>query len=282
MTTKTEHETFPLKLSPDLSVNAYHIGQDFAGRNLFAVPDEDEVQRIYTECQIRFWRDRRSRDYLVTSQVHQIIAQQAMDYMDGTKKAMGEQLVALIDEAMAAGKTEFSILELGCANGPTLRHLRKTRPDVPIRFYGMELTDILVDDLCASFPSATAVTGGADELMTMGVEDFEGGHFDLFLAVGVLCQMPPQVVGALLRHVAGLCDSVLIWDYLLNSDGRASPDDAVFFSLSDTIPHLLFVNPFNQQFTDAGFENMTIMRSPVKDMSQGPGEGAVLARKQGG
>jgi hypothetical protein len=275
-----KRETFPLDVTTDIRIDAYFVGRDFANRDLFGIPDDEDTRRVYEGLQLNFWRDKRTKQKMPLDNQALIISEQAEDYNEPKKQVLGAQLEKLASASEAAGKPEFSILELGCANGPTLRHLNKSHPGLNVRFHGFELTDFLADDLCRQFPDASAAASGADELMKLGPDDFGVERFDLFLASGVLCQMPPYLVSALLKHIGGFCDKVLIWDYLLNFDGRLSSEDAVFFGLVKHAPHILFLNPYNQQFADAGFEDLEMAITPVTSMSQGPGEGVLLAQRR--
>ena len=113
----------------------------------------------------------------------------------------------------------------------------------------------------------------------MSADDFGTDRFDLFLAAGVMCQMPPTLSAAVLKHVGKFCDEVLMWEYLLNVDGRLSADDAVVFSLSSEHRHLLFLNPYRQQLAEAGYGRVELAMSEIVHAGQVPEEGALWARK---
>jgi len=274
--TDDERRMVVAQLTDRIQVKVHVVAKDRAGRLLLGVPDRADVDTIYTDIQSHFWRTRNTAK-LRPRDRELILGQHAADYRGGTKQPLADYLQAYVEEARSAGTPELSILELGCANGLTLRHLKLIDPEMPVRFFGMEMTAFLADELLAQFPSATAVAGGADEFLTMSEDDFGAGRFDVFLVSGVLCQMPPDLAGRVLKHAARFCDQVLMWDYLANFDGELSADEPIIFLLSPETPHLLFVNPYARLLAEAGFD--AVERRLSESGVQTDGEGAVRARK---
>jgi len=272
-------DLFTFAVTESVEARAYITGRDFAGRPLLALPFSEDVRAVYQDLQITFWRDVRSRTNASPQLRAIILRQQQIDYSQGTKESLASYLGDCVAEAKAKGIDEISILELGCANGPTIRHMRNFFPEIKVRFFGIELTDFLVDNLLVRHPEARAIPGGVDEFLAMSAEDFGVQSFDLFLASGVLCQVPPDAAAKTLAHASRFCDQVLMWDYLLNMGGQISDSDPIIFKLAEDSQHILFLNPYEKMLRDAGFTQIDVTPTAVSSTTQGPGEGSVRARK---
>ena len=223
---------------------------DQENRPYFEVQDHEQVEVHYLNAQRVFWSERRGSPE--TEKL--IIEQQEPDYFYGTKSTLSDFLQGVVRQARKTDQAEISILELGCANAPTLRHLNKVAPKLNVDFTGLELTECLVSDANVRYPHARITVGGAEEMIGMTGHDLGRDRFDVFLAVGVLCQMPPNVVRDVLNYVSQYCDTILVWDYLLNLDGELSTDNPVIFKHYETANHILFVNPYRKLLHEAGFE----------------------------
>jgi SAM-dependent methyltransferase len=276
---KSGDDLFPLAITDDIQVQAYLAGRDSTGRSLIGIPEKNDVDAIYRQLQIRFWRDVRSRENASTQLRALILKQQQDDYSKGTKRSLASFIAKSLERSAIAGAKTTSVLELGCANGATIRHFNRHHPETELRFFGIELTDFLVDNLLARHPEAMAVVGGGDEFLDMGAEDFGTDSFDLFVAAGVLCQIPPDVAANILKHAAAFCDEVLLWEYLENFDGSVSDTDSVIFKLEQDSQHILFLNPYRNMLEQAGFTDITVQLSEEPNTPPGPSEGAVWARK---
>jgi len=223
---------------------------DQENRSYFEVQDHEKVETHYLNAQRVFWSERRGN----AETEKMIIDQQEPDYLYGTKSTLSDFLQAAVKQARKTDPAEISILELGCANAPTLRHLNKVAPKLNVDFTGLELTECLVEDANTRYPHARISVGGAEEMIEMSENELGRTKFDMFLAAGVLCQMPPNVVRDVLKYVNKYCDTILVWDYLYNLDGELSKNNPVIFKHYEAANHILFVNPYRDLLHDAGFE----------------------------
>ena len=279
-------QTFTLNF-PDLlaepqgtmAIEVYAAGVDPNGRQLFGVPDPSDVELIHHNFQVPFWRDVRSRDRMDPRMQQSAILAQERDYGRGAKKGLGDRLNAFANSAAQSGKPELSVLELGCADGATLRHLKKYAPDVSVDFFGLEMTDFLVDHLLFKNKDVRAIVGGADEFLKMGGPEFGADEFDIFIASGVLCQIPPGLARDVIRHAASFCDHVYMWDYLFNLNGDVSETDCVIFKLTETHEHILYLNPYERFLREAGFTNIDIVLSDGQNPEMPFQEGCLFASK---
>ena len=269
---------FEMNITDDLEINAYVAGIDETGRQLFGIPDPQDVQAVYERRELKFWRDVRSRENAPPQLRSRILQQQQEDYSTGSKVGMAAYLEQLGVEAIQQDR-QLSILELGCANGITIRHFRKFCPELNLNFFGIELTDFLVDNLLTRYPDARAIAGGAEEFLSMDAADFGAESFDVFLVSGVLCQIPSELAAHVLTHAAKFCDKVVLWDYLLNFDGKVSANDEVIFKLEKESQHILFLNQYENMLKNAGYSDIDINYTDAGNSVGGPLEGAVIASK---
>ncbi len=177
-------------------------------------------------------------------------------------------------------RPKISILELGCSNGITLRHLAKTAGDLDVQYVALELTACLIEDLKKNLPDAQVFFGGAEELISMSEAELGSKSFDVFIVSGVLSQISPDIVLKVLDHVSLYCDAVLMFDYLMNLDGELSSEHPVIFKHIPDATHFLFAHPYRALLRDAGFNIEDIQHyHGEKHHSIVPGEGALVAKK---
>ena len=253
------------------------VHTDEQERIYVALYDPEQVEEFYIDHQKKFWSDRNEapEDLFPV-----IIEQQEVDYLSGKKLTLAKLFQSHIVLMKSENKSKISVLELGCANGPTLRHLKKVAPDIEVQFTGFELTPFLVDDLIKRYPGAKAYVGGAEEMIDMAPAELGAEVFDIFLASLVLSQIPPYRILDVFKHVSKNCDQIMIFDFLINIDGVLSSEYPVLFKHIPDSPHFVFAHPYRELLREAGFEIEQIRYSnDNNDVVDTVSEfGAILAR----
>jgi len=238
-------------MSEEYVFKAKHVYTDDNCRQYSVMLDPQEVEEFYLNIQRKFWS---ARDNAKGDDLKLIVHQQDADYLYGTKQTLSDLLQKFIKKKRSEKRTNISILELGCANGPTLRHLAKVAGDLNVEFTGLELTPCLIEDMKIKFPNARGYVGGTEELILMTEQELGHEKFDIFLASGVLCQMPPDKVLEALRFAGQYCRSVMIWEYMINIEGELSIEYPVIFKHTELTRHLLFAHPYKHLLQEAGFD----------------------------
>ena len=238
-------------MSEEYVFKAKHVHTDENSRQYLVMLDPQEVEEFYLNIQRKFWS---VRDNAKGDDLKLIVQQQDADYLYGTKQTLSDLIQKFIKRVRYENRTSISVLELGCANGPTLRHLAKVAGDLDVEFTGLELTPCLIEDMKIKFPKARGYVGGTEELIEMTEQELGREKFDIFLASGVLCQMPPDKVREALKFASQFCHSVMIWEYLINIEGELSMEYPVVFKHTELTRHLLFAHPYQLLLQEAGFE----------------------------
>ena len=261
-------------MSIKVTLNAKSVFTDQDNRTYYALTDPKQVEDLYINVQRKFWSTRNN-----TKDYDEIIEQQSEDYMSSRALAMSHLIQERVEKIRSEGLSKISILELGCANGITLRHLSKTADNLDVHYVGLELTPFLIDDLKKNFPDAHAYVGGAEELLSMTEAELGSKSFDVFIVSFVLSQIPPVVVSKVLDHVSRYCDTVIIRDYLINLNGELNSEHPVMFKHFPEARHFAFAHPYRSLLHNAGFYIERIIYYHGK--RQGPAapkEGALCAK----
>lgn len=239
-----------------MDIQATVLTKDSLGR-VFFTADADDVDTIYLN-RLEFWTDRHGA--MAAAEVRDLaIAGQGENYNHGMKRPLG----ATLEELYRATQPEgfLSILELGGADGITLRHLQTIFPDFRVRYTGIEPCAVFVDNLKKHFPRANAMVGDAEKFIAMPDEEFPDRPYRAFVASLSLCMIKPVVVRKILARVAQLCDEALIIDYLGNVNGEISPTQPVMFQFGEH-RRIVFAHAFKDHALAAGFCNVTTSEEP--------------------
>lgn len=250
---------------------------DDGGQAYYIVNNDDDVEALY-EHERDWWRNRTGK----TPEFTQIIIdQQTPDYdASPPKRELGAALNAIVhDRINETGKNLLSILEIGCANGVTIRHLKKRFPDLELSYYGFEMTGILVDDFQRNFSRYDITQGGAEEFIENDDSMFPHSPYDLFLASGCLCMVKPNLVPEVLQKASRLTDRFIIWDYLENRNGQISKDRPVIFRLEDG-RHSLYAHPFEKLLETIGFEIDVLEFTPPDARTHAARTGLIVASRR--
>ena len=256
----------------DVEVTVGYI--DESGQVYYIVHNDENVEALYQrDCS--WWRGRTNgRGPKV---IQQVIDQQTPDYDSDPKRELGAALNAIVQNKLRkTGKNRLSLLEIGCANGPTVRHLNKHFPDLKLSFYGFELTGVLVKDFRRWFPQHSVIQGGVEEMLTKDISTFPHSPYDLFVASGTLCMVKPDLVPEVLLKASLLTDRFVFWDYLENRAGRISKDRPVMFQLKGPT-HMLYANPFEPLLKKIGFKVEHLELTPRQSRTHGALTGVIVA-----
>jgi len=248
------------------------------GQTYYVVQDDDGEDILYSMNR-DWWSDRLRGQSAETVRV--AIGQQTRNYDSGPKRELGVALNATVRDRLAkSGKNGLSVLEIGCANGPTIRHLTKHFPNLELTFYGIELNGVLVDDFRRHFPQYNVIQGGVEEFVENDVSTFPHAPYDLFLASGTLCMVKPNMMIEVLRKAARLTNRFVFWEYLENRNGQISKDRPVFFELEGA-PHYLFAHAFETLLKKIGFKIDVLEFTPPESLSHGAHTGIIVASRKG-
>jgi hypothetical protein len=209
------------------------LKSDHVGR-VFFTASPDDIDKIYQD-RLTFWRDRHGA--MAHAEIReQAIAGQGKNYNHGMKKPLGAALEAMCRNA--SPDRIPSILELGGADGITLRHLRDKIPDFRARYVGIEPCSVFVDHFKAQFPDAHVIVGDAAKLIKMPIKRFSNAPYQAFVASLSLCMIKPEVVRKVLSRAARLrarshkrthelgpdsCEKVIGRPDAARIDGRPAP-----------------------------------------------------------
>lgn len=140
-------------------------------------------------------------------------------------KTRSEVLSVLCDWlATQAPLSRVRMLEFGCSGGNNLRLLREML-DVPVSCVGLDLQPDAIAFASRQFPEDTFLVG--DDLALARLAPTLG-HFDVFVASGVLSYIPQARCQAVLDCARELADVVLVCDDLSRFDAPAGGNDGVF------------------------------------------------------
>tara|TARA_R110001592_G_scaffold105374_2_gene296178 strand:- start:410 stop:1201 length:792 start_codon:yes stop_codon:yes gene_type:complete len=261
-----------------MRVDSNSIWKDSYGREYFEIPDPSETQRLY-ESTKEFWvkRGLRSDEKLPQEAIDQVLSQQAPHYATPPCAPLAHLLKSVAQDARGSGGS-ISVVELGCANGILARHFDKFFPDLDLTFFGMEALSALVDDACKKYPNHSFMTGTAENFLDLGSDKLGGLRFDVFLASGVLCMLPPELAREVLRKATEIAEVIICRDYLQNKSGELSRDKAVYFELSEEHPHIIFANPYEIFIREIGHAHIEYNFLKLADPYV-RGTGAFLAKR---
>ena len=210
---------------------------DVLGRTHVAL-DEKAIDALY-EHNRDFWLTRygRDREELIEGQV-------VMDtpYNSGERKRLKE---------IYAGAENFSMLELGAANGTVFERLGTD----DFFYTGFEMMPELANDLLKKHQERKLVhVGGAEEF----IECPQQRLFSLFYAHVSLVMIKPSLVREVLKKAAQHCEEFLIYDFLCFDDVVLSEGEAYLIDTGHQ--DKWFIHDWDTYLEDAG------MRIESKEM----------------
>ncbi|MEK9671732.1 MAG: hypothetical protein VW268_04420 [Rhodospirillaceae bacterium] len=251
---------------------------DGYGRTYMELANPAQAQEVY-EHQRAYWQTRNLPNDGVFPEDYkaQVISQQTQDYSQPSHATLRVLLDSLVDEKTRAGGSDMSIIEIGVANGPTLRHFKKFYPDVNLSFVGFEALSFLAEDAQTNYPEQKINIGTVETFLESTTADLGRDRFDVFLTSLVLCMTIPDVVYPVFRRASEMSDVILCRDYLVNKGGEISKDRPVLFKMAEGHDHFVFANPFELMLRSLGFSRIEYIFDEIA-YSQIRGMGTLLAR----
>jgi len=122
-------------------------------------------------------------------------------------------------------RNPLRVIELGCSGGNNLRLLREMHRGGDIDYLGLDIQRDAVEFARRQFPDARFEV--ADD-RALADAQIPWGHWDVFLASGVLSYIQEERVAAVLRAAARLSELAVICDELSRFDATAGANDGVF------------------------------------------------------
>lgn len=252
---------------------------DEHGRRYMELIDSNDIAYIYTR-EKKMWTTRglsAGKQY-PDHFVQRVVESQLPDYSKPGFTTICPLLDKVVEAKRQNNDNNISIVEIGAANGPTVRHFEKFYPDVNLRFFGMEALGFLADDAAAKHPSHQFTQGTAEDFVELTSTDLGHDHFDLFLASGTLCMLLPNLARAVLSKAGEIADAIVCREYLANKSGEISQDRPVMFELAPNHEHVLFANPYDVMLHDLGFSSIEYVYEDLDEIAV-RGTGSFLARR---
>jgi SAM-dependent methyltransferase len=252
---------------------------DGFGRNYMELVNPNQAREIY-EQQRHIWKTRNKdeSEEFTEEFLQTLIAQQTPDYGEPSHAALKTFFDVLVAEKQPTADDPFSVVEIGAANGTTIRHFAKFFPDTPFDFFGMDALPELVADAQQNFPDHRVIAGTAEDFVAMDAADMGRDRFDVFMTSLVLCMMLPDLVYSVFKKAASMTDVILCRDYLTNKAGEISRNRPVLFEMMPDHPHLVFAAPFELMLRRLGFSRIEYIFEELAD-PRIRGMGTFLARR---
>jgi len=132
---------------------------------------------------------------------------------------------AALDWCAGHPRDPLRVIELGCSGGNNLRLLREMHPSGRIEYLGLDIQREAIAFGRRQFPDARF-----EVIDDRGLVDPQAdwGHWDVFLASGVLSYLPEERAAAVLRAAARLADFIVVCDDLSRFDSTTGVNDGVF------------------------------------------------------
>lgn len=167
-----------------------------------------------------------------------------LDYFDAYQTRT--ELLSVLRDWLATQppRRRLRVLEFGCSGGNNLLLLRELL-EVPVEYVGMDLLPDAVAFAQGKFPDDRFVVGDDATLARLAPTL---GHFDVFIAAGVLHYLPPARCQTVLDCARTLADAVLVCDDLTRFESIDGANDG------------LFLHPYQRMCAAAG---LSVLAPPV-------------------
>lgn len=214
-----------------------------------------------------FWEERLGQ---------KLTAKQKKDLLNQYEKAMEKPHLAPIRDTILgihrqvrASGLEFSMLELGAANGSIVHFIDKQVGLDGVRYVGIEPWAPFVKDFRARFPGQTMIQANIDQAIELSAEDLGADSFCVFLASLVFCMVEPDRVRRFIERISGLCNCLIIQDTIINSRAQHSPDKVVMFPFNPWGIQFYFANPFEVILKEFGYRVVSSWDMPPLEGKHG-------------
>jgi len=216
---------------------------------LFALSDED-TKTVYAYNKA-FWLERHS--LLDQAGIDRILKVYRARSIDPDRMVPASNIAKLAAPVTDAGGT-FSILELGCANGPLLRSLDAINALDGIYHVGVEPYEPFASDYRELYPERRMIHAEAEDFVEMSAIDFPEAPFSIFLSSVTLCLIEPKTAKACLAKAAELCDEIIFYEYVLNGLGPINRQETIVYQFNKTLSQYYFAHNYPAYLADVGFE----------------------------
>jgi len=224
-----------------------NLKTDDLERAHFAV-EAEAIETLYTH-NLSFWSTR-NRDDLSEGEKQTIINDQNGASTPQTCGAT-DKLHKIYAETTRHG--EFSLLEIGAANGTVMQRIGEKYPNPNFRYVGFECLPILAEDFREKFPGQTMHLGDVDDFIAKEKSFFPEAPFTLFYASVVFIMIKPDLVRKALEKAAKLTDQILIYDYVERPDVELDPSESLVLHMTNR-PVYWFIHAWEDYFSEIGFK----------------------------
>ena len=225
-------------------------GDNADGTRVFQISRE-AAEHLYQFMRL-FWEERSGQDMDDAS---------IESLLEGYRAAMGKPHLAPIRDTIVGIRNqvrnaglEFSILELGAANGSIMHVLKDTVGLEGTRYFGMEPWQPFVEDFSSHFPDQTMIRVNIDDALELLSGDLRDSSFNICLACLVFCMIDPTRVRKFINLAAKICDCFIIYDINLNVLGDPDDEKVQVFPFNPEMIQFYFANPFDQMLKENGFK----------------------------
>ncbi|PIW26630.1 MAG: hypothetical protein COW30_14075 [Rhodospirillales bacterium CG15_BIG_FIL_POST_REV_8_21_14_020_66_15] len=228
----------------DAQVTVLH--SDDVGRKFIAVQN-GLVDQVY-QHNLAFWKTRFNAEF--TPEIkRQIVGDQSRGnspYSAGTTQRLRE-IYADVSET-----GEFSMLEIGGANGTAIERIATRYPEPRIRYVGFECLPLLVEDFRKKHPGKTMHQGDIEDFIRMDEAPFADSRFTLLFASVVFVMIKPDLVREALRKAARLTDQFLIYDFMDHPVSDVPADHSLVVQVANR-PVFWFPHTWERYMSEVGF-----------------------------
>ena len=234
-----------LTTKPQISViQSYQLSNTY--EHLISISDDDAatLYEYLSYC----WKERASFEN--AEQIRHVLEQYRKGHDEAIRLEPARRIARLMDAARETGQS-FSILELGCANGPLVRSLEILGVGDDLKFVGVEPFRPFADDLRKDFPQHSVIDGDASSFVDFDFAD--DTPFDIFYESVTFCMLPPPVVRACLKKAATVCKTIVILDYIANGLTPVNVDGNLVFGFYPQNGQYYFAHNYPQYFSELGW-----------------------------
>lgn len=230
-----------------MQVDSKFLKIDDLGRNHVTV-DADAVEGIYRHNHL-FWTTRN------LTELSEEVKQKIINDQEGGSNPYKRGTILKLQEIFAESseRGEFSMLEIGAANGNVMLQIEERFPNPRLNYVGFECLPILVEDFRERFPDQTMHIGDVEDFISKENSFFSEVPFTLFYASVVFIMIKPDLVRRALQKAAELTDQFLIYDYVEDTNVELGPAETLVLQMPNR-PVFWFVHPWADYLTEVGFK----------------------------
>ncbi|NQU62039.1 MAG: hypothetical protein HQ512_12985 [Rhodospirillales bacterium] len=233
--------------------------------NVFQISPE-AAEHLYQFMWL-FWEKRAGQD-MDDGEVAELLRQHEIAMAEPPVAPIRDTVLSILQQVHANG-VEFSILELGAANGSIVHVIDKEVGLDGVRYVGIEPWGPFIEDFRARFPGQTMIQANIDQAIDLSSDDFGTDSFCVFLASQVFCMVEPDRVRRYIKHLSGFCNCLIIQDTIINSQSQLSPNKVAIFPFKPWDMQFYFANPFEVLLNEFGYRIVSNWEMPPKQGKHG-------------